>query len=94
MKAKHNGHCACKSSIYFVVTGGTSPTVLHLWNCKIGCTKLILKYNGCFTFKSVINSGGMHSDETLTLASAILSFDVVFLGSPVINKVNKQVQKF
>ena len=49
--------------------------------------------NGHFTFKSVIDSWGVSSDENVN-SGVILSFDVVCVGSPVIimlQKVNKQV---
>ena len=52
------------------------------------------KRNDHFTFKSVIDSWDMHSDENIN-SGAILSFDVVYVDSPVIILLqkNKQVYK-
>ena len=54
-----------------------------------------MKRNGCCTFEAVIDSLGTHSDENIT-SGAILSFDVVCMGSPVIimlKKINKCKEK-
>ena len=49
-----------------------------------------MKRNGHFTFESVTDSWGSPPDEKIN-SGAILSFDVVCAGSPVIIMVNKQV---
>ena len=48
--------------------------------------------NGHFSFQSVIDSWGIHSDENIN-SGTVLSYDAVCTGSPVIIMLQKSKQK-
>ena len=70
----------CKSSVLFVVTGLVTEALL-----------LLFFVNGQSTFELVIDNRGAHSDENF-IPGAILSFDAVYAGSPVITMLQKSKQ--
>ena len=73
---------ACKSSVFFVVTG-LQRRFSYYSSFVVLYNGLKVKRNSHFTFESALDSWGTCSDENIN-SGTILSFDVICMGSPVI----------
>ena len=87
----------CNGNCSYVMWMIAEPHVLLFFVSNAVKRAEHMKCNGLFALESIINSWGAHSDEKIN-SGAILSFDVVCAGSPVIimsqkKEINKYIRK-